>query len=714
MRKKVLALLTAVLMIQSLLPTVALAERTPAGIGIPAGEGKRIYNPTGEYDNLDNGAWYFFLSDTTIEKNQSVYGDKKSANVNGEEVSPYYNGRTMSDVVFSEHLGLWTLAELDYALWIPDSYKENPDGKYAFVMNNPVSQRDNVHPAALTRAGILTGSESNGGGGTNISSNDPTKKTASDYFISNEAQEQVKEMWGLDGIFVLVPTITNAGRVQDDATVPTQYSLLLLLCDALIKNYPIDTDHIYGTGESVGGMQLNQINTHRDNFLAGYVVNGSVWYSNFYKDTVFNGSMMTGQGNNANPARLERHYTLTDDRIIWNNLDPGDAGGEYDWLAWQNLYYMTSDDNILTVAEWTEWNMVLKGLTGYEFAKVTVDHSDGSDLLEKMASVNNTYNGRQMGLWQVNGIEKSGIGNFAIGRWLLNQTRKTEVDRLKFDINKPFEGTMGTEATGQPCMYQFQGLDYYFVPTPPTVTSSGLITTNAGSLFYNSHLIDTTNPVNSIRPAGWLPTVEETTVNTGSIGAYEPTATPLLTFPVTAAKIQSVTKLSADGGNLVVALEYNVNMKNAVINEVGDKVQSEYWAVDTNANKNGFSQANYPRADFVVLDTFDFYDQNGNLINDLYDIQTGTKIVEKDTEPVAASEYVLSMESRISKIYINDAPEAVKDAGDRTGSGNYLIVEIATSANPDAISVVQRAPIIAPEANALASANYKKVTTTLP
>lgn len=700
MRNRILAALMIVLVTLSTLTAMVLAEEASNNIGIPTGEGKRIYNPDGEFDSLDNGAWYFFLSDKTLEKNAEIYGDKSSVTVYGEVASPYYNGGAMTDVVFSEHLGLWTEASLDYALWIPDSYVENPDGNYALVMNNPVSQRDNVHPAALTRAGILTvetaTGEFDGGskGGTDITKNDPTSKVASDYFISKEAQDQVKEMWGLDGVFVLVPTITNAGRVQDDATVPTQYSLLLLLCDALLESYPINTNHIYGTGQSVGGMQLNQINTHRDNFLAGFVVNGPVWYSNFYKDTVFNGSMMVGEGNTANPARIERHYTLTDDRIIWEY----DEGGEYDWLAYQNLYYMTSDDNILTVSQWEEWNLILKGLAGYEFAEVTVDNVDGSDLLEKMSAVDNTYNGVEMGLWQVSGIEQSGVGNAAIGRWLLNQVRTSENERPKLDINKPFDGTPGTEktstSTGKPNPYQYEGLDYFWVPTAPSVMEDGTTTTNAGSIFYNSHLYDTTNAQYQLRPAGWLPTVEQTSVS-DSEGA-----TPLLKHPVSVAKIESVTKVSADGEKLIVALEYNVDMENAVIYEVNDKVQSEYWFVDTNANKNGFDGSNYPRADFVVMDSFDFYDQDGALLNDLYDIEIG------NDNP----EYITAMKSRISKIYISDVPEADAAAGDRTGSGRYVIIEIDTSANPDLISVVQRAPIVAPKANALAPATFIKLS----
>jgi len=657
-------------MLASMLPVTASLADTTSSDTVSASsdaDAGSIGIPTGDGITSNSGTWYFFLSDTTVANNVTLYGDKDG---------DYYNGDAMRDTVFSEHLGLWTEAELDYALWIPDSYVENPNGNFAMVTNHPVSQKNNVHPASLTP--VYATGDANTNSGLNPA-----------YYTSDDAAEVVADKHDLDGIFVVVPVISNAGRVQDDATLPTQYSLMLLLYDALIEQYPIDTDYIYGTGESVGGMVLPQINTHRDNFYAGYVIHGSQWYSNYYKDTVWNSAMLSGSGNSANPARLERHYTLTDDRIIWDY----DSGGEYDDLAWQNVYYMTSNNNVLALSNnnaWSEWSSVINGLTGYDFTKFTLSNvgSDYSNLLTMIDDADNTYNGENMGLWWVTDAAAQGnsgnpgVGNAYVGEWLLSQTNPKTESRAKLDINKPFAGTVGTAETstssGYTGVYQYAGIgSYFWVPT-----------SGAGTLFYNSIML---------RPPGWLPSVQNTAVSTSDEAED---LESLLTHSVSAAAIQSVTKVSSDGDTLIVALEYNVDMENAVIHMVNDEVQSEYYFVDNSANATGFTPTSYPRANFVVMDSFDFYDDNGDLINDLYDIEYGNGNVE----------YVTSMKSRISKIYINDEPEAVENAGDRTGSGNYVIVEIATAENPDTVSVVQRAPIIAPEANALSSANYRAVT----
>ena len=80
---------------------------------------------------------------------------------------------------------------------------------------------------------------------------------------SDWAQEQVKEQHGLDGMIVLVPVITE--RVDDNGGAPAEYQALVHLWDHIIETYHVDPDHVYGVGQSVGGMELLETNRNRDN-----------------------------------------------------------------------------------------------------------------------------------------------------------------------------------------------------------------------------------------------------------------------------------------------------------------------------------------------------------------------------------------------------------------------------------------------------------------
>lgn len=83
--------------------------------------------------------------------------------------------------------------------------------------------------------------------------------------------------------FVLVPQYTD-WAVQDDWSTTDEVEMTIRLLEAVIKEYKVDTDRLYTTGQSMGGMMSFYFNiTHPDLFAASLFVS-SQWDTSKMKD----------------------------------------------------------------------------------------------------------------------------------------------------------------------------------------------------------------------------------------------------------------------------------------------------------------------------------------------------------------------------------------------------------------------------------------------
>jgi predicted peptidase len=113
-----------------------------------------------------------------------------------------------------------------------------------------------------------------------------------------------------------------ADNLTGNQFVPAVWQLM----DHITNTYDIDTDRIYGSGQSMGDMQVLYMASHRDNYFAGIWSIGSNWGNNYQKDVPFK-----PQGQDT----AVPYYTFDDNEPFITNAD------------WQNWLYSVSDDNIL-------------------------------------------------------------------------------------------------------------------------------------------------------------------------------------------------------------------------------------------------------------------------------------------------------------------------------------------------------------------------------
>jgi predicted peptidase len=155
-------------------------------------------------------------------------------------------------------------------------------------------------------------------------------------YASARVQKIVKDQ-GLGGLIVVLPQITKAGfgnTVRDNLTGNQYIPAVWQLMDYLVGNtalgitgkYAIDTDRIYGSGQSMGGMQVLYMASHRDNYFAGIWSIGSNWGNNYNKERPF---QQQGQ-----PSAVP-YFVFPDSEPFITNVN------------WKNWLYSVSDDNIL-------------------------------------------------------------------------------------------------------------------------------------------------------------------------------------------------------------------------------------------------------------------------------------------------------------------------------------------------------------------------------
>ena len=76
--------------------------------------------------------------------------------------------------------------------------------------------------------------------------------------------------------FVVVPVFTET-VVDDNFNHSSQIDVAMRLLQSLTETYPIDTDRIYTTGQSMGGMTSFHLSIAYPDFFAAYLFVGSQW-----------------------------------------------------------------------------------------------------------------------------------------------------------------------------------------------------------------------------------------------------------------------------------------------------------------------------------------------------------------------------------------------------------------------------------------------------
>ncbi|MCC8091370.1 MAG: hypothetical protein LIO55_08335 [Oscillospiraceae bacterium] len=579
--------------------------------------------------NYEETQTYNSYRDTWTTTEAAIYGQYEISGIEGFQFftsnedygtpdgEPYH-----VEDCFDEKDGLSYDIDVAYALYVPEDY--DASGSYAMVVVDNPATTEGTHPLVSvleTRSPALL---------------------ASDW-----AQDLVKEQ-GLDGLIVVVPVVT--ARVDDNACTPAQYEALLALWDHIQDEYSIDENHVYGIGQSVGGMVLMETNRNRDNYFAAILMFENQWAQNYYKDTLFVRNQASSE---ETAATAPMHYPRTDAEVTWDYYFDEDGNKVYEDHDPYNLYYLISDDNIMVMNRssnnlsnntWQELSYLYTDLVGSSITHFTLDGN--AEIAEQEALINEYLAEDASGLglhWVTfeNGTNGYSARKVLSGyEWLLSQTREDEMSRSKLDLNKPFEladeqiqteerATSYTDTEGNTLYY---------------LTGKA----GAGTQFYNTSWLNLTTIADAA--PGWLP--EGMSWETG----------------VEAAKIQSVTSIHDENGVLTaVAVEYDVDMTDAVIRLKGDEIIGLDGEVREDIT--------------IVLDPYDFYDAAGEQI-----------------------------ECTISNVYINDSAAITADAERGSGTGCYVIVELDTDSTIDSVSLVQRMTIRTNTAIASATATvYSEV-----
>lgn len=513
---------------------------------------------------------------------------------------------------FNQQDGLYYDEDLAYALYLPEDYNEN--GTYAMVtLQNPAAD-EGTHPLEA----VIT-----------------TRSPA--LYASDWAQNIVKETHGVDGLIVVVPVIT--ARVNDNGGTPSQYEAVVHLWDYIIETYNVDENYIYGSGQSVGGMILLETNRLRDNFFAGLLLYEDQWAQNYYPETIFSRQMASSS---IVAASAPMHYSRTDGYMTWDYSLDTDGNKVYEGHDPYNYYYLISDDNImimnrttndLSIDAWTELKYLYYDCTGYELEQLVL--TSNSDIDTRNAQIK-TYAARENQL-NINWVSiENGANGYSCRQldssyeWLLSQSRETEIKREKLDLNKPFELADVQDTSDA------RTLHFYTDTTKQEYLHLLTAKRGSGTRFYNSCWLNT-NTIADSEP-GWLP--EGMSWETGVSGA----------------NIKGVTAI----GDNAVAIEYDADMSNIVIHLKGDDI----IGLDGNVRED----IKY------ALDPFDFYDDDGNLI-----------------------------ECVIKNVYVNTTASTKSGASRGSGSGCFVIVEFEQSVSGTITGVVQRMTVITDKVLASAS-----------
>ncbi|HOV93294.1 MAG TPA: hypothetical protein PLT87_00240 [Spirochaetales bacterium] len=312
------------------------------------------------------------------------------------------NGAFKATHCYSEYTGKYEDFELPYSIYVPDkSTLEKHKGNIALVIHIEHAGANDTDPMSAITSSKAAAKLS----GSKVQSTDPA--------------------------IVIVPQIEESRRSTNDFDTSSEANAAIWeLIDSVLEEYKgyINTDRIYGTGQSIGGMTILYMASQRDNFFAGIAIIGAQWSNNYNKEFQNNGS----------PAR-----TPWNDPISFN-------GFGLDVENYRNWYYMVSDDNILVQPcsgdpmATGEWQALAEY---YQAADITIPHEEWDPYLDL-----NLQNEKDRALTARNtATPGSGInwGSFNRGNhmstwkyayqldypfeWLFAQNRQTEVARGKIE-----------------------------------------------------------------------------------------------------------------------------------------------------------------------------------------------------------------------------------------------------------------------------------------
>lgn len=310
--------------------------------------------------------------------------------------------------------------DLAYALYVPEDY--DPKGNYGLVLH-------------IEDAGFL---------GTDEATCDPmivlTEGQAPANFASAEVQAMAKKN-GMDGLIVVCPQFYEAIRTtRDNWSISCGVAGTWQLLDSLTEKYSIDENRIYGTGQSMGGMQVVAMAAQRDNYFAGLWLPGCQWGSCYNLEVPYSSF-------NSPAAR----YYSSDDATIWRTDADGNSTVETnsagEKVVARNWSYLVSDDNILVTSctgdafastVWQEFWYLVKDMGGTEFPIASVKPLEDSvdEMNAAMRKLTATENdtgfywmlqdgGSHMLTWVY--AHKMDAGY----EWLLSQKREDEMARGK-------------------------------------------------------------------------------------------------------------------------------------------------------------------------------------------------------------------------------------------------------------------------------------------
>ena len=525
---------------------------TEAGYTVPASEEAYLNYTEGE----SSGGW-FGGSGNTINPDGYLIPDIDSFQYFTDDPGVYRadGPAFVGHDCFDEKTGeSYEKVSVSYALSLPEGYHE--DGKYAMVVLDNPAAMEGTHPIQS----VLT-------------SRSPA------LYASNWAQDVVRNAHGdegIEGLIVVVPVVT--ARVDDNACSPAQYDALVQLWDYLIETYHVDENHVYGSGQSVGGMVLLETNRNRDNYFAGLMLYEDQWAQNYYKDMLFARNMMSSA---QTAASAPFHYPRTNGNLTWDHYLDVDGSPVTEGHDPNNYYFLISDDNILIMNRlenylsndsWQELAYLYEDLAGYTLEHHVVPQS--MDLAQRDEDIA-AYLARDNALG-LNWVSIEGGSNgyscrqvLAGYEWLLSQERQDEIHREKLDLNKPFV------LAEEQILDESRLLHYTDADGNALYFKTGK--TGAGTQFYNTVLL----PVNGAADAipGWLP--EGMSWETGVEGA----------------SIASVTPIGTDA----VAIEYDGDMAGLVVNLKGDPIIGLDGSVRSDIE--------------IIMDPYDFYDKDGNRLD---------------------------------------------------------------------------------------------------
>ena len=162
---------------------------------------------------------------------------------------------------------------------------------------------------------------------------------------------------------VVVPQVEESRRSTDDLAASSELNTAAFeLMDALLETYAayIDTDRIYGTGQSMGGMTILNMAVQRDHFFAGIAVAGAQWSNSYAKAFQHGGAAprspendpVSFRGSPDTADHLNWYYGISDaDVLVQTCADDGMATAEWRFAR----EYLEAAGGRVAYAEWDPW-----------------------------------------------------------------------------------------------------------------------------------------------------------------------------------------------------------------------------------------------------------------------------------------------------------------------------------------------------------------------